>query len=141
LEKTPGLPSVEEQGMNVGIMIGSTFAALLGIVLAWGMYLHPRRQTETRPADQSLLYQLSYNKFYIDELYNALIVVPLTWLADAIGQFAWQLIHSGVVQCVAACPGIVAGWFRPIQNGLVQFYALAMMFGLVVFLIALARAL
>jgi NADH-quinone oxidoreductase subunit L len=29
---------------------------------------------------------------------------------------------------------------RPIQNGLVQFYALAMVLGVAVFLIALARA-
>jgi NADH-quinone oxidoreductase subunit L len=37
-------------------------------------------------------------------------------------------------------PAFIGQLFRPIQNGLVQFYALAMALGLTVFLIALVRA-
>jgi hypothetical protein len=36
---------------------------------------------------------------------------------------------------------LVGKLFRPVQNGLVQFYALAMVLGLTVFLLALIRSL
>jgi len=40
---------------------------------------------------------------------------------------------------IGQVPRLVGALFRPVQNGLVQFYALAMILGLVVFLLALAR--
>ena len=42
---------------------------------------------------------------------------------------------------IAQVPRVAGTLFRPIQNGLVQFYALAMIAGLTVFLIALVRSL
>jgi NADH-quinone oxidoreductase subunit L len=36
---------------------------------------------------------------------------------------------------LAATPRFLAAWLRPIQNGLVQFYALAMALGVGVFLL------
>src|SRR5262249_12325336 len=51
-------------------------------------------------------------------------------------------VIDGVVDLIGHVPRLVADvLFRPMQNGLVQFYALAMGLGLTVFLIALARAL
>ena len=42
------------------------------------------------------------------------------------------------VDIVGQVPRVLGSLFRPVQNGLVQFYALAMILGLAVFLIALA---
>ena len=41
---------------------------------------------------------------------------------------------DALTRLVAAVPQFVGGWVRPIQNGLVQFYALSMALGLAVFL-------
>ena len=41
---------------------------------------------------------------------------------------------DGLSRFVAAVPRFLGAWVRPIQNGLTQFYALAMAFGLAVFL-------
>ncbi|MEI6686534.1 MAG: hypothetical protein WCN64_10370, partial [Planctomycetota bacterium] len=51
-----------------------------------------------------------------------------------------QYILDGVVDLIAHIPRMIAQLFRPIQNGLVQFYALAMILAVTVFLIALARS-
>ena len=90
------------------------------------------------PAGRELhgLYQLSLNKFYVDELYDSFIVGPLRGLGRVLP--ADRSVHrgrpGGPGRAGAAASGLL---FRPIQNGLVQFYALAMMLGLTVFLGAL----
>jgi NADH-quinone oxidoreductase subunit L len=56
--------------------------------------------------------------------------------------FSWlcgffdQHIVDGLVDLVGWSPTAVGGVFRPWQNGLVQYYALAMTLGLVVFAVA-----
>jgi NADH-quinone oxidoreductase subunit L len=82
------------------------------------------------------LYQLSLNKFYLDELYDFFIVRPMALLADVARIFDLYII-DGLVDLIGQVPRFVGLMFRPIQNGLAQFYALAMALGLVVFLIAL----
>ena len=44
---------------------------------------------------------------------------------------------DGLVDLTGKLPGATGELFRPIQNGLVQFYALAMVLGLTVFLLSL----
>jgi len=82
------------------------------------------------------LYQLSVNKFHVDELYYALIVKPLTALAGLLRVLDLYVVDS-LVDLVAHLPRLLGLVLRPIQNGLVQFYALAMILGLTVFLAAL----
>ena len=78
------------------------------------------------------MYALSRNKLYVDEVYYALLVRPaegLAFLAKVFDQFL-----DALARLVAALPRFVGAWVRPIQNGLVQFYALSMALGLAVFL-------
>ena len=48
---------------------------------------------------------------------------------------------DGLVDLVGLIPRLLGMRFRPVQNGLVQFYALAMVLGLTVFLLALVSRL
>ena len=48
-----------------------------------------------------------------------------------------QYVVDGLVDLVGQMPRLFGVLFRPVQNGLVQFYALAMVLGLAVFLLAL----
>jgi NADH-quinone oxidoreductase subunit L len=85
-------------------------------------------------------YQLSLNKFYIDELYEAFILAPLAGLTTFLRIFDLHVLDS-----LVDLTGHLFRWlgfrFCPVQNGLVQFYALAMVLGLTVFLIALVSKL
>jgi NADH-quinone oxidoreductase subunit L len=81
------------------------------------------------------LYELSQNRFYIDEIYQAIIVLPANALAR-VSAFLDQII-DGVIDLIGALPSWIGSALRPIQNGLVQFYALAMILGLTVFLVIL----
>jgi NADH-quinone oxidoreductase subunit L len=126
--------------MNIGLMTLSGLIALAGIGLAYQMYRRqpdlPGRLARAVPG----LYQLSLNKFYIDELYAMYIVGPLDRLAKILGGLDKQVIDN-LVDLTGQAPRVLGYLFRPVQNGLVQFYALAMLLGLTVFILALVRAL
>jgi NADH-quinone oxidoreductase subunit L len=82
------------------------------------------------------LYWLSYGKFFIDPIYNALFVWPLLVLAQASNLFDKYVI-DGLVNLVGKVPVWVGARLRSLQTGLVQFYALAMVWGVVVLIITL----
>jgi NADH-quinone oxidoreductase subunit L len=134
-----GLDPNAETHESVLLMLVSSLVALAGIAVAWWMYVaQPGMAGRLARAVQGL-YQLSLNKFYIDELYDAFIVRPLAGLAEFCRLIDLYLV-DGLVDLVGHVPRLIGDiLFRPMQNGLVQFYALAMVLGLAVFLIALAR--
>lgn len=140
LEATPGFPSAAGHSMNLILMTLSSLVAIGGIGLAYYFYVAqpalPGQIARAVPA----LYQLSFNKFYFDELYVALIVNPLIWMYHAIRNIDVFLV-DGLVDLFGRVPSLVGSVFRPVQNGLVQFYALAMVLGIAVFLLALVRGL
>ena len=80
-------------------------------------------------------YRLSRDKFYIDELYQMLIVWPLRGLA-AVCAWLDQRLIDGLVDAVGRVPAAVGHILRSLQMGLVQFYALAMVLGTLILLAA-----
>jgi NADH-quinone oxidoreductase subunit L len=141
LERTPSWPHEESTpAIHWELMGLSSVLAVAGIGLAWLFYVRrpewPAEWAKAAPA----LYQLSLNKFYLDELYLLLFVRPAEALAGLSRRFDQGGV-DGVVDLVGTAPKHVGGLFRPVQNGLVQFYALAMVLGLTVFLLALVRSL
>lgn len=118
----------------------ATSAGLVGLVLSFVFY----GKGSVTISEQSLsksnfLIELSKNKFFFDEIYNKLLIVPLSLFFYCARIFD-QYILDGIVDLIAHIPKMFAQLFRPIQNGLVQFYALAMILAVTVFLIALARS-
>jgi NADH-quinone oxidoreductase subunit L len=123
--------------------IPSLFIGLAGIVfslggigLAWWMYVRQPDSSTRLARALEPLYQASLNKFYVDELYNFFVVKPLNGLAEVARLFDLHVL-DGLVDLVGHLPRMMGVLFRPIQNGLLQFYGLAMALGLTMFLIAL----
>ena len=136
LEKLPGLPRGEEQPTHWLLMIVSSLIALAGIGVAWLIYVRRPDLPGKMAAAAGGLYQLSLNKFHVDELYDTFILMPLRWVTAFCRVFD-QYIIDGLVDLLGHLPGMLGARFRPVQNGLVQFYALAMVLGLTVFLVVL----
>jgi NADH-quinone oxidoreductase subunit L len=126
--------------MNFGLMATTSPLAVGGIALAWLMYVRQPDLPGQVVTRARALYQLSYNKCYVDEIYGALIVAPLQGFNTFARIFDLNVIDS-IVDLIGHVPVFVGKLFRPVQNGLVQFYALAMVLGLTVFLLALVRSL
>jgi NADH-quinone oxidoreductase subunit L len=141
LAHLPDLDPHAEQHESLLLMVISAIVALSGIGVAWLMYVAQPGLPGRLAQRVQVAYQLSLNKFEVDELYNSLIVRPLLGFAEFC-RLIDHYIVDGFVDLIGHIPRLLADLlFRPMQNGLVQFYALAMVLGLTVFLIALARAL
>jgi NADH-quinone oxidoreductase subunit L len=137
LDRTTSLLSasgkkVPEHNLDWPIMIGGSIAALSGTILAWWMYcvrtMLPATLARTLPS----WYRASLNLLYVDQIYNILFVQPLRFLAF-VTRGTEALLYD-LVRSIAAIPRGIAFAIRPLQNGLVQFYALTTAVGVAAFL-------
>jgi NADH-quinone oxidoreductase subunit L len=136
LRYTPSLanaaivPAAGADKMHWDIAAISSVVALLGIGVAAFMYLGEQNEAAAlaNATGRLGLYQLSRGKFYLDEIYSALVVWPL-WFAARPVYFIDRWIVDGLVNLVGRVPPALGAMLRPLQNGLVQFYALAMVLG------------
>jgi NADH-quinone oxidoreductase subunit L len=125
----------QEHGVNWALLLGSSAFGLGGIALAWWMYVRrPAVPAEVAKA-MPVAYELSRNRFYLDELYDIFVVKPLSGLAQFCRVFDAYVV-DGIVDLCGQLPRFVGAIFRPIQNGLVQFYALLMILGVAGFLLS-----
>ncbi len=146
------------------IAIISTVLALVGIYISWLIYgRNPLRAGETDPLKRRLgaIFTGAENKWYVDELYQAIIVTPFIkisqFLADVIdwrfwhdwfhetaiaGTYNWlsnialnRYADQQGIDAVANSLGDVTQWLsatlRKIQNGFVRSYALSVLLGVV----------
>ncbi|HZZ30063.1 MAG TPA: NADH-quinone oxidoreductase subunit L [Pirellulales bacterium] len=142
LKLTPSLAyqtiakTAEQPKLEFGISALSTGVVIIGISLAAYLYLGGRSQAEWLGRLLRPLYVLSYGKFFIDQIYQVLIVWPLRILAS-ISYWVDCYVIDALVNFVGAIPAVCGSMLRSLQNGMVQFYALAMMLGLLVLIGAL----
>jgi NADH-quinone oxidoreductase subunit L len=137
LEPTPGWAALgaEHAGHNLGLMIASSVLALAGAGLAWLLYSGPSSLPGKVAQRFRLAYRLSFHKFWLDELYQFLIVSPLVGLAEICRSVDYEVV-DGLVRGIARLPARLArAVVQPLQNGLVQVYGLCMLLGVVVMLL------
>ena len=92
----PGNPSAHEiaEGIHHShtlTMILSTLVAALGIFLSWSVYLKKRISADSWAEKLAPYYNLSLNKYFIDENYDKYLYQPLLRLADRISFIDWEL--------------------------------------------------
>jgi NADH-quinone oxidoreductase subunit L len=122
---TPELP----HHFNKALAALGTLMALGGLFLAFLWY---RKGSERLPFALLPVFMLSRKKLYVDEIYGALFVKPAVVLAFLSSVFDGLL--DAIARLISAVPRFVGSAVRPIQNGLVQFYAVSMALGLTVLL-------
>jgi NADH-quinone oxidoreductase subunit L len=97
---------------------------LVGILLAWWFYI--RRPDLPKKLAQSMhgLYTLLLNKYYVDELYAAVIVRPLLWVSTNV---LWHTVDEGIIDGTVNGSARLAreagGQLRELQSGNARSYA------------------
>ncbi len=113
--------------------LAPTIAMLLGLVLAWLFYIVNPALPQSLARTFRPLYLFLLNKWYFDEIYDALFVRPAFWLGRLLWKKGDEEIIDGSINGVAM--GIVP-WFTRLagrmQTGYVFTYAFAMVIGIVV---------
>jgi NADH-quinone oxidoreductase subunit L len=119
------------------VQIAAILVSLLGIGLAYLMYAKRSMSPESIVRPLPWLYQLSYRKYYIDEIYHAVFVRPLGWIGYGL-QFFDRYVVDGLVGLTARAAYFI-GWLHSrLQNGQVQSYGLVVLLGMVLILIGYA---
>jgi NADH-quinone oxidoreductase subunit L len=75
--------------------------------------------------------RLIYNKFYVDEIYEALIRKPIDAVSDVLYKYVDVAIIDGVVNGVGSAVKGVGSVVRLAQNGNIGFYIISMIMGIV----------
>lgn len=115
--------------MLMGITV---FLALVSIYFAYLLYVRkPELATKLR-SSMSGLHKLIYNKYYVDEIYNALIVTPLVNFSIFLWKVVDVAIIDGIVNGLAYMVQSFSSSGRKMQTGLVRNYALFFLCGVVV---------
>ncbi|MCY3023941.1 MAG: NADH-quinone oxidoreductase subunit L, partial [Planctomycetota bacterium] len=104
-------------------------AAALGILLAWLRYCRARCVPNPDAAAGRLLYRLSLNKFYVDEIYQVLLVTPFMVGAELLHWLVEMLFIDLLVTGTGYAVAWLAGFLRRMQTGLVNSYAAAILVG------------
>ncbi|MCI0183385.1 MAG: NADH-quinone oxidoreductase subunit L [Acidibacillus sp.] len=122
---------------NWGLMGVSAVTGLLGIWVAYSLYSHGKR-ADAFAKRMGILYHLSFHKWYIDELYAAIIVLPVVTIADGL-QFLDRYIVDGLVRLIGEI-GYTGGIsLKYSADGQVQTYGLVTVFGIAIVVLAALR--
>ena len=126
-----GAPAHE--GMNLMIAGTSTLLAVIAFALAWKVYVAKSWNADALAEKWGVLYQLSFHKFYIDEIYAALIKFFVDGIAKVL---YWIDVHivDGIVNALGGLVRAVSEMLSPAENGQVQSYAGVYLFGVIVLL-------
>jgi len=116
------------------LMAVSVSAALFAMIYAYVRYVKLSHIPADDRTDRGFIVRLSYNKFYIDELYNTLITRPL----DALSSFFYKIIDKSGIDAIVNGFGKAAiessKGFRLLQTGMVGFYIFMMVAGILALL-------
>lgn len=111
--------------------------ALLGIFTAWLMYVKKAINVKKLAKTFSFVHRVLYNKYYIDEFYQATLVL-LTKIISYILKFIDDYIVNGLVYLVRQIVVGVGYLVRRLQTGQVQASTTFTIFGLAVLLVIAA---
>ncbi len=136
LEKAVGHPHVHgshsEEWMVMGISVA---VAVGGILTSMLFYLWQPELPKILGSKFKAVYTVLWNKYYVDELYDFIIVRPVMWMATNILVAVTDgKIIEGIVNGVPRWIAVFGENLRKIQTGNLQHYAIGMCVGFFFFL-------
>jgi NADH-quinone oxidoreductase subunit L len=133
-----GEPQVVQNESLVYISVG---AALAGIFVAWLFYVARPGLAESVAGALGGLYRLVYNKYFVDEAYDALIVNPIV---DGSRVVLWRAVDAGLIDGAVDGAGsasrFIGGVLRLMQSGYIRRYAAWVVVGSILVILAVRFA-
>jgi len=138
LEGLLPLPAVrpELHHYETPLIVLSVVIALAGLAAAAWFYSGNGARAERARAHVQPLHQLLSGKYFIDELYEALLGRPIRWISDRIFlRLGDRLLLDGTLNGMASTARGAAGLLARVQTGNLHFYAFLVLAGLAVVLL------
>lgn len=143
------------------LMFVSVIVAGVGVAISYMLYIKEPANADKLAQSFPKLHTLLYRKYFVDEIYNTLVIQPLKGLCLALGWFdlhvidgivngsAWTTIRTAIVSVwidinivdllvnlTGAVVNLFGGLLRKIQTGLVQNYGLISLYSFLLILAA-----
>lgn len=118
------------------ILIGMVVALTLVVIfLAYSLYVRNRKVPSPEGVTLNSFHRLIYNKYYVDEIYERIILKPLNFLSKALDALIERLLIDRIVNGT----GRVVTWssktLRLVQTGNTGFYIFAMVISIIILLV------
>ncbi len=130
-------------GLEFGFALTSTVTALIGIYLAYRIYILRPEAADALAGRLKNAYRLLLNKYFVDEIYDAAIVQPTV---NGSRELLWKTVDAGTIDgAVNGLGSSIQRWgamLRRVQNGLIRNYAAWILLGAValLFYVAILRS-
>ncbi len=131
-------PMFAEKPENQTLAWISSGVGVAGILLAYVFYVAKRGLADSFAKAMNGFYTLVYNKYFVDEIYNALVVRPLVAISRIV---LWRGVDAGLIDGMVNGVGArsrgIGGILRLLQSGNIRTYAAWVVLGSLVVLIAI----
>ena len=119
--------------LEITLAAVAVFAALIGLLAAFWLYLKQPGKAERIAKSLDGIYTTVFNKYYVDELYAAVIVRPLLWIStNILWKTADVALIDGTVNGIADGTTAIGDGVRHTQSGNTRSYAVWVVIGAVV---------
>jgi NADH-quinone oxidoreductase subunit L len=134
-------PLFPEKAENQSLAWLSAAVGLIGIALAYIFYVAKPSLADSFAKAMGGLYRLVYNKYFVDEVYNATVVQPVVQGSRAV---LWKGIDAGLIDGTVNGVGKrsrgIGGILRLLQSGYIRSYAAWVVLGSVLVLLVIGLA-
>jgi NADH-quinone oxidoreductase subunit L len=128
-------PSIMEHNTEWMLMGLATLSAVVVIYFAHSMFITNGVQPAESEEKMKPWQRLIYNKYYVDEFYDALIRKPLDLISKFFYKFLDLQVVDGMVNGVGNAVKGAGSLVRQLQSGNIGFYVVSMVMGVILILL------
>ena len=139
LGNLPVIPMLEvhlDASTEWTLMIFTTSLAMLVIVALYFVYARPANLPVSDNLQKGFT-RLIAHKFYVDEIYDALLVNPIAKFSKFLHYYVDIWAIDGLVNGIGRGAQALGGGFRRLQNGNIEYYLFGMVAGAVLLFLSL----
>jgi NADH-quinone oxidoreductase subunit L len=131
LHKSPSTMNHTQEWTLMGIAV---LAAGATIYFAYMVYIKNKMLPEAKDENIKGIKKLIYNKYYVDEIYDALIRKPVDLLGEVFHKLIDNQMIDGIVNGVGSAVKGISSVVRKAQTGHIGLYIFSMVLGIILML-------
>jgi NADH-quinone oxidoreductase subunit L len=114
------------------LVMVAVFFDFLGLAVAWFFYGNDAKRAAALRPSLDAVHRVLWNKYYIDELYEAALGRPLNWISKRIFlQLGDRALIDGTLHGLSGLAKLSAGALSSVQTGSLHRYAFFVVIGVV----------
>jgi len=132
-EAAAAMDEAAAHNLELTLAVVAVITALIGIFVAYWLYVRQPKNPEELAKSMKPAYNTLLNKYYVDELYSAVVVRPLVWLStNVLWKGADVAGIDGAVNGIASGATSIGDRVRHTQSGNTRSYAVWVVVGALV---------